>query len=344
MSKPILIGLSPNTDASDAWLAFKLLLQPWRWQIGLEQPQLKAALKKYLKFPHVYLTNSSRTALYLGLKNLRLPAGSEVVYPEFTCTVVPQAIVKAGLKPATKLSPQTKAMIIQHLFGEPDDLTKIVRLCRQRGIILVEDLAHSLGAKYLGKPVGSFGNLTVLSFGRDKIISSVFGGALLSRRPLAGQLPLPGAGWIARQLLHPLIFALAVPTYFYLGKYLIYLCRKLGLITLPLTNLEPAALPNALAVLAIHQWRKLNKLNQHRREIAKIYCQTFKRRFNPSATYLRFPLKVPDPAGLIKFAKRRHILLGNWYENKIVNLPTHWRMDQADARRVVAVVKEYVHQ
>lgn len=348
MLKPILIGMSPNAQLSDVWLAFKLLCQPWLWQTGQFTGRLTAKITAYFDLPHVNLVNSARTALYLGLKSLNL-SQAEVLYPVFTCQVVPQAILKAALKPVgyelgqieSKITSRTKVLIIQHLFGIPDEMEVIIRLCKKHNLVLIEDLAHSLGGTYQGKKLGSFGEITVLSFGRDKIISSVFGGALLSRKQVKLNLPLPGNFWIFKQLLHPLIFSIAVPTYYFFGKYLIHLCRKLNLITLPLIQLVPEQLPNALAGLALHQWFRLDSFNRRRRQIAKLYCQAFNQPFNPEATYLRFPLTVKDPVRLIKEGKKQHLWLGNWYENKIINLPTHPRMDQGDARRVINFIKSH---
>lgn len=351
--------MSPNTDKTDVWLAFKLLLQPWKWQKGTALAKLAATLKNYFNLPYCYLVNSARSALYLGLKSLKLQAIDEVLYQGFTCSVVPQAIIKAGARPiavkhnqndfnlsvqdlARKITSRSRAVIIQYTFGQADDLGSILKICRQHKLVLIEDCAHSLGAKYQGKPIGSFGDLTVLSFGRDKIISSVFGGALLSYQPLTlPQLVYPDKLWIAKQLLHPLIFSVAVPTYFSIGKFIIYLFRKLNLITLPLADLPVQILPNALAVLVLHQWSKLDRLNRHRQEIAKVYAQGFIQKFNPQSIYLRFPLVVDNPTGLIRYAKTKHIWLGNWYDNQIVNLPTHPRMDLTDAARIVNLIKNY---
>jgi len=155
-------------------------------------------------------------------------------------------------------------------------------------------------------------------------------------------LTYPDKFWIAKQLLHPLIFSVAVPTYFSFGKFIIYLFRKLNLITLPLTDLPVKLLPNALAELVLHQWQKLGHLNRHRQKIAKAYAVAFKQPFNSQSIYLRYPLKVADPVGLIRYAKTKHIWLGDWYDKKIVNLPTHSKMDLADADRIINLVKNYV--
>ena len=200
-----------------------------------------------------------------------------------------------------------------------------------------------MGAKYKRKPVGSFGDLTVLSFGRDKVISSVFGGALLSKKSIA--LPLlayPDRGWILKQLFHPLLMALAVPSYFFGGKLLIWLARKLNLITLPLKELPVKLLPNALAELVLNQWRKLEKLNRHRQTLARFYAQNLNQKFNPRGIYLRYPLNVSNPKKIISLAKNQQLLLGNWYDFKIINLPTHIKINLDDARRVIQFIKAYV--
>lgn len=349
MSKPILIGISPNTQADDVWLALKLLFSPWRWQTGPALTRLEAAIGKMFPGYQVYLVNAGRTALYLGLTSLQLQPGDEVIHLDFTCAVVPEAIIKAGGRPAAvkdltkaKITSRTRAIICQHTFGVPDDLDRLRALCRKHRLVLIEDCAHSLGAGYRNKPVGSFGDLAVLSFGRDKVISSVFGGALLSRKPLAFSLKYPGRGWIVKQLFHPLLMAAAVPSYFRLGKYLIYLARKLNLITLPLNQLPDEFLPNALAELALNQWRKLDRLNRHRQELARFYAQALNRPFDAKGIYLRYPLKVARVRPVLAAAKREKMLLGNWYENKIVNLPTHIRINLNDARRVVKFIKKYV--
>ena len=350
MPKPVLIGISPNTQKDDIWLALKLAFSPGRWQTGTALARLKAAIGKYYPGRQVYLVNAGRTALYLGLNSLRLQPGDEVIHLDFTCDVVPEAVRLAGGTPVPvadltkpKITPRTKALICQHTFGIPDDLVKLQAICHRHKLTLIEDCAHSLGARYQGKPVGSFGDMAVLSFGRDKVISSVFGGALLSKKEIIlPKLAYPGRAWIAKQLFHPLLMALAVPTYFWLGKYLIYTARKLNLITLPLKALPAKLLPNALAELALNQWNKLDKLNCHRQALARFYAQNLKLKFDESGIYLRYPLSVFKPKKILALAKKKQLLLGNWYDFRLINLPTHIRINLEDARRVVEFIKPYV--
>jgi len=406
MPKPILISISPNTSCSDIALAFKTLFQPWRWQTGKTLSQLNAQLKSQLKAQHCWLLNSGRSALYLALKALNLKATDEVLCQAFTCVAVPNAILWAGAKPVfvdtvkngfnlsikdlqKKITSKSKVLIVQHTFGQPDDLQAIKQLCQKHKLTLIEDCAHSLGATYQAKPVGSFGDITMLSFGRDKVISSVFGGALLTSNQalakkidkLVSNLKSPSNCWTGKQLLHPLIMAIITPLYFTLnlGKFLLFLYQKSRLLTFPVSpqekackmSLKPQSLPNALAILALHQLNKLTKINQQRQQIAKHYQQALRLPPSPSGSiYLRLPLLVDQPENLINQAKKHHLLLGNWYRpiiapqgvdlkkagyrtgscpnaetssQQVVNLPTHPKMTLKHASRVVKIVKSYVN-
>jgi pyridoxal phosphate-dependent aminotransferase EpsN len=72
-----------------------------------------------------------------------------------------------------------KAVIVVDLYGQCADYDRIESVCRQYSVPLIEDAAEALGASYRGKPAGSFGDLAVLSFNGNKIITTSGGGALL---------------------------------------------------------------------------------------------------------------------------------------------------------------------
>jgi len=94
-----------------------------------------------------------------------------------------------------------KAVIVVDLYGQCADLTPIVEACRRHGVWVIEDAAEALGASYHGRPAGSFGDLSILSFNGNKIITTSGGGMLLCRRQdwidrarhLATQARLPAA-------------------------------------------------------------------------------------------------------------------------------------------------------
>lgn len=362
MAKPILISISPNTNKNDILTAIKLLFTPWRWQHGQTLLRLKSKLKKYFNLDYCFLVNSGRTGLYLALKSLDLNQNDQVLCQAFTCVAVPNAIHWIGAKPVfvdtvkngfnldtsdlkRKITSSTKAIIVQHNFGIPDNLKQIKKICQKHQIYLIEDCAQSLGAKLNNQLIGTFGHLTVLSFGRDKVISSVWGGAVLTNNyrlaakidVLTKPLVYPSRIWIFKQLLHPLLLSLAIPFYYQPhlgrlspGKLLIYLFQQLGLISQPVSLIEKQGqkpskiishLPNVLAALALVQWQKLKQMNQHRQQISHYYKKSLASSIMPTITaatksasiYLRFPILVNKPNKLIKLASQKQIMLGNWY-------------------------------
>ena len=126
-----------------------------------------------------------------------LPPGSEVVLPSICCDDVPLAVRNAGLAPAlcdvstsdynmdakfveNVLSPRTRAMIAVHLFGYPCQMDALLKLAEEGSLIVVEDAAQALGGSLGTRKLGSFGELSVLSFAYRKIIDVGGGGAILT--------------------------------------------------------------------------------------------------------------------------------------------------------------------
>lgn len=140
-----------------------------------------------------FFTNSGRSALYLVLKAMNLPKGSEVGVPLYSCPVVWEAITKAGLVPRfIDIDPSTytmdskdlkkkleklNAIVVIHTFGHPADIDAILNIAKR--IPIIEDCAHSLLAEYNHKKIGLFGDAAIFSFGNGKYISAGGGGMIL---------------------------------------------------------------------------------------------------------------------------------------------------------------------
>jgi perosamine synthetase len=369
--KPISISLSPNTERDDILLAFKLLFQPWKWQKGGLTPLLEEEFREYLGAEYAFAFNSGRSALLAILQSLRLQQGDEVLLQAFTCNAVPNPVLWAGLKPVyvdcreddynidaedlgRKITPRSKAVIVQHTFGLPADMDQVMEVCRRRNLILIEDCAHALGATYKGKKVGTFGKATFFSFSRDKVISCVYGGMATTSDPaLAENLKkfqetsgYPSLFWIKQQLLHPLLMNwIILPTYRFFGKYLLVLLQWIGLLSKAVHWEEkrgkmpgyfPRRLPNALAILALCQFKKLERFNQHRKEIADFYARELKdtkyqipnTKYQEGNIFLRFPVIHPDAHEIIKKAWRNNLLIGDWYTTPIA--PHDTRLDTVE--------------
>lgn len=369
MSRIIHISLSPNLEADDLQATQALLTTPRVWLHGDAEERLIGELRRFFPQGVIFLFGKGRSALLEILRALQLQKGDEVLTQAFTCLVIPNAISGAGGKPVyvdiekkginldfedflQRLSAYSRAVIIQNTFGYPVALREILQVAKANNLYVIEDLAHALGAKYTDRYLGTFGDAAILSFGREKVISSVFGGALVVNNPeLAAriqaryrELVYPSKKWILQQLLHPLITSYALHHYEGVGKYCLELTKRLHIISLEVTNREREGLPstsfrlpNALAELALRQLKKLERFNEHRRRIAGIYRDQLGdfRELGVSSphsldeakmepVYLRYPLLVDHPAALLSAAKKQRVILGDWYKEAVMPRPREW--------------------
>ncbi|GAB4578689.1 MAG: DegT/DnrJ/EryC1/StrS family aminotransferase [Anaerolineales bacterium] len=366
--KTIAIALSPNTSRQDSVLALRLLAAPGRWgKTGEMTGMLERAVGNHIGVEHAFALDSGRSGLYLALKAMGIGAGDEVLVQAYTCIAVPNSVVWTGAKPVyadidaatlnvdlksleAKITPNTKAIVVQHTFGRPGPVQEIVELAHARGIRVIEDCAHALGATTDFRPVGSFGDAAIFSFGRDKVISSVSGGMVTTADPdlarelarLRDALPLPGARWTFNQLFHPVASSPILRTYDVakIGKALLIGLQKAGLLDLAVRPEErrgqmpkgiPTRLPDVVAQMALSQFARLGAFNTRRRTLAALYDeqlagtgiqlpppdQRTSKLTNQQTIFLRYTLHVPNPARLHAAARAQNIYLGNWYDTVI---------------------------
>lgn len=76
--------------------------------------------------------------------------------------------------------PDVKIVIMSHIYGFPGQIKRVKEICREHGALLIEDVSESLGAAVYGQKAGSFGDYSVLSFGRSRMITGGCGGMLLT--------------------------------------------------------------------------------------------------------------------------------------------------------------------
>lgn len=364
MKRPIAISLSPNTERDDVFLALKLLFSPINWFNFRYTEKLEKEFAMYFGKQYKALAvNSGRSALYLILKVLGLKEDDEVAIQALTCVAVPNSILWLKAKPiyidvddsfnmdakdlSRKIGRKTKAIIVQHSFGISAEMDEILKIAKKRRIPVIEDCALSLGGRYKKKPLGTLGSVSFFSFGRDKVISSVFGGMILCKDKKLyhklfeerEKLHYPGPRWLLQQLLHPILYSIFLPLYNFgigkltVGKIMIFLSQLSGILSKSVYRQEevclrpgvfPTKLPGALSMLASNQLAKLEKFNSHRKKIADVYFKNLRNtRFrlpaeNKDAVWVRFPIVAEDALKLLEFAKRKGILLGDWYRRVVV--------------------------
>jgi dTDP-4-amino-4,6-dideoxygalactose transaminase len=157
--------------------------------------EFEAEFGRFLGSGHVRTcsTEYGRMALYFILKAMALPPGSEVIVPALTFWVVPEIARVAGLKPVfadidpetftlnpwaveRAITPNTRAVLPTHLYGMSCDMDPILDLARRHDLKVIEDCAHSLGATYKGRMVGTLADASFFSFQAFKPLNTYGGG------------------------------------------------------------------------------------------------------------------------------------------------------------------------
>jgi dTDP-3-amino-3,4,6-trideoxy-alpha-D-glucose transaminase len=167
--------------------------------LGAALDRFEANLARYHGVAHAIGMASGTDAIIYMVRGLGLTAGDEVVTCAHTFTGVVSALIQAGVDtrlvdadPATgllevaaverALGPRTRAVLAVHLYGHPVELGPLAALCSDRGLVLLEDAAQAHGARWAGRPVGSFGLATALSFHPSKNLGAFGdGGAVLTQ-------------------------------------------------------------------------------------------------------------------------------------------------------------------
>ncbi|MFZ2189686.1 MAG: DegT/DnrJ/EryC1/StrS aminotransferase family protein [Candidatus Magasanikiibacteriota bacterium] len=355
--KFIFTGFAPNLTTEDVKTAGVFLFKPLSWKKGEYTGKIEIWLQNYFSAKHSFAFDSGRTALFYVLKSLEIKQDDEVLVQAYTCMVVSNAIVWTGAKPIyididsdfnmstddlqKKITPKAKILIIQHTFGKPANLEKLLVIAKQNNLKVIEDCAHSLGAKYNNKLLGTFGDIGMFSFGSDKIISCVRGGGLITNseeiakkiKDYQSRLPQSRLLKIKQHLCHYPIFFIGKKLYgIKIGKWLLGIAKKLNLINKIIYNQEkngkqvlfyPSLLPNALAKILLNQTEKISEFNDHRQTIAKLYndkinnSKIIKPVWTEESVWLRYNILVKNPIELQQLAKKQNIILGDWYRSPI---------------------------
>lgn len=340
------------------------------------------------------LLYKGREAIKLALDITKLPEGSRVGVTGFTCYAVYKAIVDAGLKPVyldidrslnfsfetLRKNKDLKVLIVQNTLGSPCDMGNIKDFCKKHNILLIEDLAHSVGTVYQnGIEAGLFGDFVALSFSQDKMIDSVSGGALVIRnkkyQKLADEIGYEKLD-LKIQLkdkFYPLLTFLIRKLYpLGVGKVLHLVFKKFSFLSQPIADIENIKfhkLPGWYCYLASFRFLRLDKDLRHRQEIASIYAKDLKKKILSRSSNIRFPIFVGDRDKLIEYLKKYGIYVSDiWYDapvsprrylkltdydkgecpksekvsEKIVNLPTHINVTAKDAKFISKKVNQWI--
>lgn len=330
--------------------------------------ELKSAINLNYPNSEIFAFSTGRGALSAGLEMARLQPGDEVILSSFTCLAVPTAVIAAGASPVyvdiesvtlnTKvqvlkdaITDKTKAIVIQHTFGNPADVIDLVELLKDRNILIIEDCALSVGTKINNGFAGSFAHAAILSFELSKTLSVGWGGLLLinDKKYFRGSnayydsVAVQSRVVVLKDVFQTIISAVCHRQGFYfIGKYIIYTLFKLGLFRYSTTETETNLnfgsgfiykLNRPFTSLLLHQWKRLNTISQ--------LC-------NSNYLYLRkaflhFNYSIPDQNSItegeifkvasrisvltknrqefISFFNKRGIEVGLWFDGPLTPVP-----------------------
>lgn len=195
----------PSFDESDLEAMAEPLASGWVVQ-GPKVRQFEEEFAAFTGVPHAVATTSCTTALHLSLLAAGIGPGDEVIVPSFSFVASANCVEYCGAVPvlcdidlgtfnidpddaARRITPRTKAILPVSLFGLPAPLDRIEALCRERGLLLLEDAACAAGSRIGGRHSGSWGIGAAFSFHPRKAITTGEGGMLVTgNADLAGKV------------------------------------------------------------------------------------------------------------------------------------------------------------
>ena len=183
-------------DDEDISHVVEVLKGDWITQ-GPKVEEFEKKIGKYCGAKYAVAVSSGTAALHAACVVAGISPGDEAITTPMTFAATANAIVYCGGKPVfadiredtlnidpqgilKKLSSKTKAILPVDFAGHPADLAEIKAIAGERGLVMIEDASHALGAEYKGKKVGSLADMTVFSFHPVKHITTGEGGMILT--------------------------------------------------------------------------------------------------------------------------------------------------------------------
>lgn len=345
MKAKIFAVLNPNLLLIDFFRnLFFFLFQKESYQILLKEE----CLKQNVNFKEVYTAFHARSLIYNLLLSLNKahPDKTQVILPSYTCKVVVNSVLKAGLEPifvdskklhflidperiSSAVNDKTLMVFIQHTFGFKQIYDS--KFIKSKGVLILEDFAHA----YLNFDEEKDADFKLLSFGQNKLFSSSYGGALLTKTKYSidKNLKTLNCLQILYSHLRSSLIYLIIKTYHVglgsiLAKFLKFNFTALKQVSEiekkgKVKDIKYYSLPNSQAYL-IYKALKNYKINHfnHRTKLFEIYKSRINKHFQfDDVGYqgLCFPLRVDDPLKLYNFMKAKGVYINlDWTGSNLV--------------------------
>ena len=188
--------LQPDIGEQEISNVLECVTSGWISSQGRFIGVFEKAFSEYLGGGHAIAVSNGTVALQLALTSLGIGRGDEVIVPNFTFGASINAIIHAGATPVLAdvdpdtwtidldelkrlITPQTKAVMPVHIYGQPARIDEIMEIAAEKGILVIEDCAEALGATYKKRRVGLDGDATCFSFFANKSITTGEGGMVV---------------------------------------------------------------------------------------------------------------------------------------------------------------------
>lgn len=171
----------------------------WMTTAGENINVLEKIIAEKVGVKYAVALSSGTAALHLSMKIAGITPGKKVFCSDVTFSATVNPVVYEGGEPvfidterdtwnmdpvalekAFEIYPEVKHVVVANLYGTPGKMDKISAVCKKHGAILIEDAAESFGATYKGKQTGTFGDVAIISFNGNKIITGSSGGMFLT--------------------------------------------------------------------------------------------------------------------------------------------------------------------
>lgn len=179
--------------------ALAAVIDSGRFLFGPEVTDLENEVAKLSQVDHAIGCASGSDALLLALMALDIGPGDEVIVPSFTFFATVSCVTRLGATPvfadirpdtfnidtdavAAAITPNTRAIIPVHLFGQCAEIDTICRIANQHDIAVIEDAAQAIGAAYHSRPAGSWGQIGCFSFYPTKNLGGMGDGGMITAK------------------------------------------------------------------------------------------------------------------------------------------------------------------
>jgi perosamine synthetase len=296
-SKPVF----PAEDIDPILAQIREVIEQGQFRFAKNVPIFEQMVAQYIGIKNAVAFDSDSSAYETILRYFDVKGG-EVVVCTNTFISVPNSVVFAGGKPVfadiradtlsmdpdslmKNITPKTRGIIVTHISGFPNpDLKKIVEICKEHQLFLIEDATHAIGATVNGQKAGTFGDAAVFAFTPTKVLTTGEGGMMITKNneltEFAKRYSFYGSG-------------LQKSTFANVGRHMV--------------------LPEISGILGIYQLKRLDEFIARRNQIAAFYdaafskigsLQTVKCPSGWKSSYYKYPLILSDKINKAEFTRR----------------------------------------